>query len=82
MDHAVAAQGQVAKGRTDAGRASASGASDGVIRNRPQRARERWRRASDGSALMHCNFFNRTRVLRVDGRLSRCRLGAEQVSTL
>jgi hypothetical protein len=55
-DQAVTAHGHVVRGMTGARSPSASGATDGVSRNRPQRARVWWRRARDGSALMHAHF--------------------------
>jgi hypothetical protein len=71
MDQALTAQEQVAEGGTGAGRASASGASDGVNGNKPQRARKCWRRTRGGSASMHFIFEIELGVLYVLCRLSR-----------
>jgi hypothetical protein len=51
-DQAMTAQGQVVRGRTGVGRASATGANIGVSRGGPQRAR-------GGSASVFVIFFNR-----------------------
>jgi hypothetical protein len=80
MDQTLTAQGQVAEGGTGAGRASASGASDGVNGNKPQlRARKCWRRTRGGSASMHFIFEIELGVLYVlAAGFGRCRTDAQQ----
>jgi hypothetical protein len=57
-DQTMTAQGQVVRGRTGAGSPSASGASDGVSRDRPQRARGWWRRTRGDSAQLRFISFD------------------------